>query len=83
MDPTTKGKAHDKLKSIKEYIGYPPEIMVNANLEDLYDGIEISRDSYFHNGINMSIWSTNYHWRKLREKVNKNYLKLFWISKKS
>lgn len=45
--------------------------MDNAKLEDLYKGLEISRDSYFSNGINMSIWSTNYHWSKLREKVDK------------
>lgn len=71
MDPTTRLRAHEKLEAIKEYIGYPPEIMVNSNLEDLYKGLEISRDSYFLNGINMSIWSTNYHWSKLRDKVDK------------
>jgi membrane metallo-endopeptidase-like protein 1 len=71
MDAETKGRAHLKLSSIKEYIAYPPEIMVNKNLEELYDGLLISRDEYFKNGINMSIWSTNYHWRKLREKMDK------------
>ena len=71
MDPQTRGRAHQKLSSIKEYIAYPPEIMNNSKLEDLYKGLQISKDSYFKNGINMSIWSTNYHWKKLREKVDK------------
>ena len=71
MDPETKRRAHDKLDAIKEYIGYMPEIMDNSKLEELYEGLEISRDSYYDNGINMSIWSTNYHWKKLREKVDK------------
>ena len=71
MDPQTRGRAHQKLSSIKEYIAYPPEIMNNSKLEDLYKGLQISPDSYFKNGINMSIWSTNYHWKKLREKVDK------------
>ena len=71
MDPQTKTRAHQKLSSIKEYIAYPPEIMDNSKLEDLYKGLQISKDSYFKNGINMSIWSTNYHWKKLREKVDK------------
>ena len=32
---------------------------------------EIDKANYFLNGINMSIWSTNYHWKKLREMVDK------------
>ena len=66
MDGQTRSRAHQKLNSIKEYIAYPPEIMVNSNLEDLYKGLKIGSDTYFKNGINMSIWSTNYHWSKLR-----------------
>ena len=71
MDGKTRQRAHKKLNAIKEYIAYPPEIMVNSNLEELYKGLKISSDSYFQNGIDMSIWSTNYHWSKLREKVDK------------
>ena len=72
MDKETKKSAHQKLDAIKDYIGYPEEILVNSNLEDLYQGLEISPTNYFQNGINMSIWSTNYHWKKLREKVVQN-----------
>lgn len=71
MDDQTKERAHKKLKAIKEYIAYPPEIMNNTNLEELYEGLVINRTNYFLNGINMSIWSTNYHWGRLREKVDK------------
>lgn len=71
MDPNTRQRAHQKLNAIKDYIGYPEEIMVNSKLEELYDGLQISATDYFQNGINMSIWSTNYHWKKLREKVDK------------
>ena len=71
MDLETRRRAHNKLDAIKEYIGYPPEIMDNSKLEELYEGLEISKDTYYDNGINMSIWSTNYHWKKLREKVDK------------
>merc|ERR1711953_226386 len=71
MDANTKARAHAKLESIKEYIGYPAEIMNNANLEDLYKGLEINNETYFLNGVSMSIWSTNYHWSKLRERVDK------------
>ena len=69
MDSMTKTRAYTKLSSIKEYIAYPNEIMVDKNLEDLYEGLYINNTHYFLNGINMSIWSTNYHWKKLREEV--------------
>ena len=69
MDDETRQRAHLKLNAIKDYIGYPEEILVNSNLEELYAGLQISPTNYFQNGINMSIWSTNYHWKKLREKV--------------
>ena len=69
MDEETRERAHLKLNAIKDYIGYPEEILVNSNLEELYAGLQISPTNYFQNGINMSIWSTNYHWKKLREKV--------------
>jgi predicted metalloendopeptidase len=69
MDPETKKLAHKKLQTIKEYIGYPEEILDNAKLEDLYKGLQIDSANYFENGINMSIWSTNYHWSKLREQA--------------
>lgn len=71
MDPMTKKRAHRKLSTIKEYIGYPEEILNNTALEELYKGLEVEPTSYFQNGISMSIWSTNYHWKKLRETVDK------------
>ena len=71
MDPLTKKRAHRKLNTIKEYIGYPEEILNNTALEELYKGLEVEPTAYFQNGISMSIWSTNYHWKKLREKVDK------------
>ena len=70
MDAETRQRAHLKLNAIKDYIGYPEEILINSNLEELYAGLQISPSNYFQNGINMSIWSTNYHWKKLREKVH-------------
>jgi len=71
MDEETRRRAKRKLSTMKEYIGYPQEIMVDSNLEDLYEGLYIKPDDHFRNGINMSIWGTNYAWKKLREKVDK------------
>ena len=71
MDDETKEKAQKKLSTIKEYIGYPQEILENKKIEDLYKGLEISPDSFYQNSINMGFWSINYHWSKLREQVDK------------
>ena len=37
MDDKTKERAKKKLSTMKEYIGYPQEIMVESNLEELYE----------------------------------------------
>jgi len=71
MDNDTRERARKKLSTMKEYIGYPEEIMVEKNLEDLYKDLRVSPGDHFINGINMSIWGTNYAWRKLREKIDK------------
>ena len=75
MDDETRGRAMEKLRTMKEYIGYPEEILVEKNLEELYEKLEVGPDSHFLNGINMSVWGTNYAWKKLREKVGVEDLK--------
>ena len=32
-------------------------------------GLEVSPDDHFKNGIRVDKWNTNYAWKKLREKV--------------
>lgn len=71
MDESTRVRAKAKLHSMKEYIGYPDEILDNWRLEELYKKLQIEADTHFQNGIRMSIWGTNYAWGKLREKVDK------------
>ena len=67
----TRAKAHSKLQSIKDYIGFPKEILNNTLIEDLYDGIEVSNDTFYQNSINMGKWSIKYAWSKLREQIDK------------
>ena len=72
MDDDTKVKAHGKLDKMKDYIGYPKEILNNTALEEVYEGLEISDETFFYNAINISKWSTNKSFKKLREKVDKS-----------
>jgi len=71
MDEKTKRRAKRKLNTMREYIGYPEEIMDEGKLEELYEGLNVDSNNHFMNGINMSIWGTNYAWGRLREKINK------------
>jgi len=71
MDEGTKVKAHSKLQSIKDYIGYPQEILNNTLIEDLYDGIEVTNNTFYQNSINMGKWSIKYSWSKLRDQIDK------------
>jgi len=71
MDDETRVRAKEKLRTMKEYIGYPEEILEESNLEELYEKLSVGGESHFYNGINMSVWGTNYAWGKLREKVDK------------
>ena len=71
MDDKTKLKAKEKAEAMVEHIGYPTELHDLKKLVDLYDGLEVSPDDYFGNALNVTIFSTNYAFSKLREKVNK------------
>ena len=37
MDEATRARAQDKLRTMKEYIGYPEEILKEDLLEELYE----------------------------------------------
>ncbi|XP_043215646.1 neprilysin-2-like isoform X3 [Amphibalanus amphitrite] len=72
MDNKTKERAKDKSKSINYHIAYPEEILNNTALDMLYDGLFIDDSHYFENNINMSVFGTNYAFKKLREPIDKN-----------
>jgi len=72
MDDETKRLAKEKSKSIKYHIAYPKEILNETALAIVYDGLHIDNESYFENNINMSVFGTNYAFKKLREQIDKN-----------
>ena len=70
MDEKTRQNAKLKLKAMSSHIGYPPELLDMTKLEDLYDGLDLG-DRYFENVLNMTIYGTNYAFKKLRKRVDK------------
>ena len=45
--------------------------MNNTIIEDVYDGIEVSNDTFYQNSINMGLWSVKNSWSKLRKPIDK------------
>ena len=109
MDDETRVRAKEKLRTMKEYIGYDRQFtfktFFNKHLKDILrkswrspisrnfmrryislfsflvfssylfsPQLSVGGESHFYNGINMSVWGTNYAWGKLREKVITIYL---------
>ena len=62
-------RAKEKASNIVEHIGYPSELMDVRKLEDLYSGLDLNSTHYLGNALNMTVFSTNYAFSKLREKV--------------
>lgn len=74
MKDETKEQAKEKAKAIAPYIGYPPELLNNSNVADLYSNLSLSNDSYFNNIMRVRRWSTDYAFSQLR----KPYIKGEW-----
>merc|ERR1719266_155261 len=71
MDDETRVRAKRKLSTMREYIGYPDELLQVDLLEELYEGLEVSPEKHYENGIEIGKWSTAYVWSKMREKIDK------------
>merc|ERR1719472_289966 len=71
MDDKTRVRAREKLRTMREYIGYPDELLQVHLLEEVYKDLEVSPLKHFENGIEVGKWSTTYVWSKIREKIDK------------
>ncbi|NXE76144.1 NEP protein, partial [Cochlearius cochlearius] len=77
MDAETKKKAEQKARAIRERIGYPDEIVTDANkLNSEYQELNFKEEEYFENIIQNLIFTQKKRLKKLREKVDKEE----WIS---
>lgn len=71
MDNTTRVRALEKAAAITPHIAYPPELLIAQKLTDLYDGLEISTGDLLENMRNLTVFGTNYSFKRLREKIDK------------
>ena len=65
MDDTTKEKAVDKARAMKEYVGYPDDLLNMNKLSDHFSELEIGED-YFQNRLNMNTFDMKYSFSRFR-----------------
>lgn len=71
MDPLTRSRALGKAKAITPHIAYPPELLMDHKLIELYDGLVITNGELLENMRNLTIFGTDYSFKRLRDKVDK------------
>ncbi|XP_058045141.1 endothelin-converting enzyme 2 [Ahaetulla prasina] len=72
MDKKTKQAAKEKADAIYDMIGFPEFILDNKELDDVYDGYEVSEDSFFQNMLNFYNFSARFMADQLRKPPNRD-----------
>ncbi|XP_006138521.2 endothelin-converting enzyme 2 isoform X1 [Pelodiscus sinensis] len=72
MDKTTRQAAKEKADAIYDMIGFPDFILDNKELDDVYDGYEVSEDSFFQNMLNFYNFSAKVMADQLRKPPNRD-----------
>ncbi|XP_057356565.1 endothelin-converting enzyme 2 isoform X5 [Manis pentadactyla] len=67
MDEKTRRAAKEKADSIYDMIGFPDFILEPKELDDVYDGYEVSEDSFFQNMLNLYNFSAKVMADQLRK----------------
>ncbi|KAK7071727.1 NEDD8 protease nep2 [Halocaridina rubra] len=71
MDAKTRERALEKAKAITPHIAYPPELLMDQKLTELYEGLHISSGDLLDNMRNMTVFGTDYSFKRLRTIVDK------------
>ncbi|XP_062987940.1 endothelin-converting enzyme 2 isoform X2 [Elgaria multicarinata webbii] len=72
MDEKTRRAAKEKADSIYDMIGFPEFILDNKELDDVYDGYDVSEDSFFQNMLNFYNFSAKFMADQLRKPPNRD-----------
>ncbi|XP_059247383.1 endothelin-converting enzyme 2 isoform X5 [Mustela nigripes] len=67
MDEKTRQAAKEKADAIYDMIGFPDFILEPKELDDIYDGYEVSEDSFFQNMLNLYNFSAKVMADQLRK----------------
>ncbi|NP_001036959.1 neutral endopeptidase 24.11 [Bombyx mori] len=71
MDDMTRQEALEKADAMASHIAYPSEMLDNNRLTEFYSGLEMSSEHLMESVLNLTLFTTEYLFGKLREPVNK------------
>ncbi|KAG5836976.1 hypothetical protein ANANG_G00234360 [Anguilla anguilla] len=72
MDGQTRQAAKDKADAIYDMIGFPDFILDHKELDDVYDGYDVSEDNFFQNMLNFYNFSAKVMADQLRKPPNRD-----------
>lgn len=72
MDEKTRTSALAKIASIKNFIGYPRELLDDKSLNEYFKKLEITPNNYLESVSNITIFMLDYTYSQLREPVNES-----------
>ncbi|XP_072111338.1 endothelin-converting enzyme 2-like isoform X2 [Mobula birostris] len=72
MDDETRQAAEEKADAIYDMIGFPDFILDSKELDEVYDGYEVSEDSFFQNMLNFYNFSARIMADQLRKTPNRD-----------
>ncbi|XP_018009275.1 neprilysin-2-like [Hyalella azteca] len=72
MDDETRIRAINKSLAITPHIAYPEELLDESKLAELFKDLRISDGELLSNMRNFTIFGTDYYFKSLRDKVDKN-----------
>ncbi|XP_074595255.1 neprilysin-2-like [Brevipalpus obovatus] len=73
MDPETRNRAIEKAKEMEVLIGYPPELLQEDKIMEMFEGLEVRDDvKYYRNSLAIRKHQTDYSLRELRKPIVRN-----------
>ncbi|KAA0187340.1 hypothetical protein HAZT_HAZT010876, partial [Hyalella azteca] len=72
MDDETRLRAINKSQAITSHIAYPDELLDESKIAEVYKDLQISDGELLSNMRNLTIYSADYSFKRLREVIDKN-----------
>ncbi|KAF7995460.1 hypothetical protein HCN44_006567 [Aphidius gifuensis] len=77
MDNVTRSRAVDKARKIGRSIAYPDELLNASKVNELYDEMEFTGDTYLENIIILNCHNKMQKWKSLRKITDQSYWMIF------
>ena len=70
MDSKTKARAHKKADKITSYVNFHEEILDDKLIDEFYEGLDIQKENYLENILNIKKFFLDYNVREFRKPID-------------